>query len=192
MYIHDWRSVCIYIMTRRTKNIGVPNCHSNRKSAILIQLSHCTPFSSISMPRTLTNSSYKLNPTDFQFNYYHPQTLNMRTYQQLLPTSNMVGVMVWSIFMLRHKASSPHIFNIQFSMYTKFITHVNDVALNTFMHQYWVISVRTCPLVSSSSGGSVCVSVLQLSPNALLPHQRVGKPPLSLPFCPGKEMTLNR
>ena len=51
--------------------------------------------------------------------------------------SNMVGVMVQSILMLRHKASSPY----NFPMYTKFITHIYNVALNTCMHQYCVISI---------------------------------------------------
>ena len=45
-----------------------------------------------------------------------------------------------SIFMLRHKASTPYNFNIQFPMYTKFITHVYDVAPPS-MHQYCVISI---------------------------------------------------
>ena len=53
----------------------------------------------------------------------------------------MVGVMARSIFMLRHKASSPYDFNIQFPMYTKFITHVYDVTLNTPMRQYCVTSM---------------------------------------------------
>ena len=92
------------------------------------------------MPCTLMNSSYRLNTTDFQFTQYHPQTLNMKSYQKLSPTSNMVGVMVRSIFMHLHKAASPYNFNIQFPMYTKFITHVYVVALNTSMHQYCVIS----------------------------------------------------
>ena len=99
------------------------------------------PFWAISLPRTLTNSSYRLNTTDFQFNQCHLQTLNMKSYQKVSPTSNMVSVMMRSIFMLRHKASRPYNFNIQFPMYTKFITHVNDVALNTSMHQYCVISI---------------------------------------------------
>ena len=43
MHIHVSHSVCICIMTRCTKNIGISNCRSNRKSAILIQISHFTP-----------------------------------------------------------------------------------------------------------------------------------------------------
>ena len=93
------------------------------------------------MPRTLTNSPCKLNTTDFQFTQYHHQTLSMKIYQKLLPTSNMVGVMVRSIFMLRHKASSPYNFNRQIPMYTQFITQVYNVSLNTSMHQYCVISI---------------------------------------------------
>ena len=90
-----------------------------------------------------TNSSYRLNTTVFQFIQYHPQTLKMKSYQKVSPMSEMVGVMVPSIFMLRHKASSPYNFNIQFpcTMYTKFITHVYDVNLNTSMHQCCVISI---------------------------------------------------
>ena len=70
------------------------------------------PFWSISMPCTLTNSSYRLNITTLQFTQYHPQTLNMKSYQKLSPTWNMGG----------HGAV--HNFNIQFHMYSKFITHV--------------------------------------------------------------------
>ena len=136
MHIHEQHSVCICIMTRLTKNIGVPNCHSNRQSSILI--SH--PFWSISMPRTLTDSFYRLNTTDFQFTQYHPHTLKMKSYQKLLQTSNMLGVMVRSIYMLHRKASSPYNFNIQFPMYTKFIIHVYNVVLNASMHQYCVIA----------------------------------------------------
>ena len=46
----DWslRNVCIKYGTNGdigycTKKLGIPNCHSNRKSAILIQSSHFTP-----------------------------------------------------------------------------------------------------------------------------------------------------
>ena len=99
------------------------------------------PSWSISMPRTFTNSPYRLNTSDFQFTQYHPQTLNMKTYQKLSPVSNMVGVMVPLIFMLHDQASSPYNFSIQFPMYTKFTIHVYDVALNTCMHQYCVISI---------------------------------------------------
>ena len=84
------------------------------------------------------NSSYRLNTTAFQFT---PQTLNMKSYEKHSPASKMVGVMVWSIFMLRHKASSPYKFDVQFPMYTKFITHVYDVTLNTSIHQYCVIYI---------------------------------------------------
>ena len=93
------------------------------------------------MPRTLTNSSYRLNTTDFQFTQYYPQTLKMKIYENLSSTLNMVRVMVWFIFMLRHKASTPYNFNIEFPMYAKFITYVYNVALNTSMHQYCVISI---------------------------------------------------
>ena len=113
MHIHEQHSVCICIMTRWTKIIGIPNCHSNRKS-FWFKFPIQPPFWSISMPHTLTNSSYQLNTTHFQFTQYHPKTFKMKSYQNLLPTSNMVGVMVCSIFMLRHKASSPYNFNIQF------------------------------------------------------------------------------
>ena len=100
--------------------------------------SHFTPILIHFHASYFNNSSYRLNTTAFQFT---PQTLNMKSYQKLSPTSNMVGVMVQSIFMLSHKASSPFNFNIQFPMYTKFITHVYDVALNTSMHQYCVIYI---------------------------------------------------
>ena len=132
MHIYEWHSVCICIMTRCTKNIGVPNRHSNRKSAILIHF-HASYFNKL------------LLQFEHQFTQYHTQTLYMKSYQKLSPTSNMVGVMVPSIFMLCHEASSFYNFNIQFPMYTKFITHVYDVALNTSMHQYCVISIAPPP-----------------------------------------------
>ena len=127
MHIHEWLFVCI--MTRRTKNFG------GTKLSLQQEVSHfpiSSPFWSISMPRTLINSSYRLNTTDFQFTQYHLQPWAWK----LSPMSNMVGVMVRSIFMLSHKASSPCNFNIQFPMYTKFITQVYDVILITSMHQY--------------------------------------------------------
>ena len=92
------------------------------------------------MPRTLTNSSYRLNTTHFQFTQYHPQTLNMKSYQMFSPASNMVVVMVRSFFMLRYKASISYNFNIQFPMYNKFIIQVYDVAQNTSVNQCCVVS----------------------------------------------------
>ena len=48
---------------------------------------------------------------------------------------------MWSISMLRHEAPSPHHLNIQFPIYTKLLTHVEGVTLNTSMHQYCVIPI---------------------------------------------------
>ena len=142
MHIHEWHSVCICIMTRCTKNIGVPNCHSNRKSAIFIQSSHFTPIF-----------------IHFHASYFNKLLLQIE--QHRLPiysvsSTNLEDKNVSKAFiykhggchgaihlMLRHKASSPYNVNIQFPMYTKFITHVYDVALNTSMHQYNVISIGT-------------------------------------------------
>ena len=62
-------------------------------------------------------------------------------YQKLSPTSIMVHVIVCSIFMLHHTASSPYNFNIQFPMYTLFIIHVHDFTLNTSTHPYYAISI---------------------------------------------------
>ena len=45
---------------------------------------------------------------------YNPQNLKMKTYKNLSPTSDMVGVMVPSIFMLRQKALTPYKFNYSF------------------------------------------------------------------------------
>ena len=132
MHIHEWHSLCICIMTHR-KHWGYQTLTPTGSPPFWYKVTICPPFWSISMPRTLTNSSYRLNTTDFQFTQYHPQKLS--------PTSNMVGVMVWSILILRHKASSPCNCNIQFPIYTKFITHVDNVTLNTSMSQYCVISI---------------------------------------------------
>ena len=93
------------------------------------------------MPRTLINSSYRFNTTDFTLSQCHPQTLNMKSCQNLSPPSNLLGVAVWSISILRHKTSIPYNSNIQSPIYTKFLRHVEGVTLNTSMHQYCVISI---------------------------------------------------
>ena len=93
------------------------------------------------MPRTLMNSSYRFNTTDFTFSQYHPQTLKMRSYQKLLLPLYLLAVLLRSISMICHKATGTYNFNIQFTIYTKLITHVEGVALNTSMHQYCVISI---------------------------------------------------
>ena len=66
------------------------------------------------MPNSLTNSSYRFNTTDFTFTQYHSQTLKVKSKQRLLPMSYLVGVVVQSTVMLRHKAGSPYNFSIQF------------------------------------------------------------------------------
>ena len=134
MHIHERHSVCICIMTRRTKDIGVPNCHSNRKLAILIQSSHFTPFWSISMPRTLTNSSYRLNTTDFQFTQYHPQTLNMKSDQKLSPTLDMVGVMVRSIFFTCFVTVQPRTHTPKYSHSHSATCWTQEMTFNSFLH----------------------------------------------------------
>ena len=96
-----------------------------------------SPLWSIFMPRTLTNSSYRLKTTDHRLTQYQPQTLKMKSYQNLSCLCQTWWV--WSMFMLRHKAS-PHNFKIQFPMYSKLITNACNVTLNTSMHQYFVIS----------------------------------------------------
>ena len=59
-------------------------------------------------------SSYRYNTTVFTFSQYHPQTLYMESYQKLLPMLYLVGMVVQSIYILQHKASTPYNFNIQF------------------------------------------------------------------------------
>ena len=85
-----------------------------------------------STPRILTNSCYRFNNTDVTFSQDHPQTLKMKSYQKLSPTSYLVGMVLGSILMLCHRVliTSP-----------KLLTHVEGVALNTSVHQYCVISI---------------------------------------------------
>ena len=128
-------------MTRRAKGLRNQTVTPTGSLPFWLKDPNSPPLWSMSMPRTLTNSSHRFSTTVFTFAQYHPQTLNMKSYQKLSPTSKMVGVMVRSIFMLCHKASRPCTVNIQFPMCTKFIAHVNHVALNTSMHQYCVISI---------------------------------------------------
>ena len=107
--------------------------HQGTKLSLQQEVAHFDKLPRLVLKQTL--------PTDFQFTQYHPQTLKMKSYQKLSPTSNMLGVMERSIFMLCHKALSPYNVTTQFLIYTKFITHVYDVALNTSMHQCCVISI---------------------------------------------------
>ena len=64
-------------------------------------------FWTISMHRALTNSSYRFNTTDFTFSQYHPQTLKMKSYQKLSPTSYLVGVVHFDASPWSSKSSSP-------------------------------------------------------------------------------------
>ena len=119
------------------KNTGVPNCHSNRKSAILIQSSHFIP-TLIHFPcLVLTNSSYRLNTIHFQFTQYHPQTFNMKSCQKLSPTWDMVGVTVPSIFMHCHEGLTPYNFQIQFPMFVVFHILHFSVLLRIFFSEWW-------------------------------------------------------
>ena len=56
------------------------------------------------------------------------------SYQKLSPTFHLVGVVVQFILKLGHKASSSYDVNIQFCIYTKFLTHVEGVSLNRCIH----------------------------------------------------------
>ena len=85
------------------------------------------PIGAISLLHTLTNSSYRFNTTDSTFSQYHPQTLKMKSYQNLLLPLYLVGVEVQSISNLRHKARSPYNSKIHFPIYTKLVTHVEGL-----------------------------------------------------------------
>ena len=89
MHIHLQNSVHICIMTG----------HRNKPQIILnfpTILIHSTP-------RILTNSSYRFNNTDVTFSQDHLQTLKMKSYQKLSPTSYLVGMVLGSILMLCHR-----------------------------------------------------------------------------------------
>ena len=122
---------------QRTKNIRVPNSHPNRKSAILTQSSHFTPI------LLHLHASY-FNKLLLQIEHHrfpiHSVSSSDLQDEKLSKAFAYVkyGECQGAIFMLRHKASSPYNFNMQFPMYIKFITHVYDVALYTSMHQYCV------------------------------------------------------
>ena len=92
------------------------------------------------MPSTSTNS-YSFNTRDFIITQSHCQTWKMKSIQKVSPPSYLVSVVVWSTLMLRHEAGSPYNFNTQFPICKKLPTHVEDVTLNTSIHQYCVISI---------------------------------------------------
>ena len=123
------------------KTSKVPNCHSNRKSAIFIQSYHFTPifihfYASYFNELLLQIEHHRLPNHSVSSSNLEDEKLS-----NFSLTSNMVGVVVRYILMLRNKASSPYNFNIHFPLYTKYITYGEDVALNTSMHQYCVLSV---------------------------------------------------
>ena len=122
MHIHLGNSVCICIVSRRTKKVLDPNRQSNRKSAILTHF-------------------YAWYCDDLTVSQSHPQTLKMKSYQKLSPPSHLLAVLLRSILMLRHDAGSPSNLNIQFHIYSKVLAHVEGVALNTSLHQYCVFSI---------------------------------------------------
>ena len=66
------------------------------------------------------------------------KTLSPTGSQPFWFSSYLLGVVVRSILILRHKPSTPYNFNIQFPIYIKFLTHVEGVAPITPMHQYQV------------------------------------------------------
>ena len=120
--------------------------HQGTKLSLQQEVSHFVSkfpfhplFWSIWKPHTLMNSSYRLNTTNFQFTQYHPQTFNMKLSKAFayIKHGGCHGVCVH----FHHKVSTPYNFNIQFPMYSKFITHVYDVTMNTSMHQYCVIFI---------------------------------------------------
>ena len=94
-YQPTWRS--------QLPNSGV---HTTTKPTDLVHRS--TPFGTIALHHTLTNSSYRFNTTDFTFSQYHPETLRMKSYQNLLPPLYLVAMLVQSISMLCHEAGSPY------------------------------------------------------------------------------------
>ena len=81
------------------------------------------PIITIYGPCTLTNFFYRFNHKDFTVSQYHPQTLKMKMYQNLLPPLSLMGVTVRLITMCLHKAGSPYNSNIHVPIHTKFVTH---------------------------------------------------------------------
>ena len=57
-------------------------------------------FLNIFMSRILTTSFYRFNTTVFTFSQYHPQTLKMKCYQKLSPTSYLLAVVMPSMSIL--------------------------------------------------------------------------------------------
>ena len=91
----------------------------------------------LSIPRTLTNSSYRSPQTSHSVSILD-QT---KMYIKNLPRLYILGMAVHYILIRCHKASSPYNLNIQFPISTKLLTHVEGVTLNKSMHQYCVITI---------------------------------------------------
>ena len=73
----------------------------------------------------------------------------MTRWENLYFTSYLLALAVPAIKVLRHEASSPHNFFIQFPILAKSLMIVEGVALNLCVHQYCVISVAP-PLATGS------------------------------------------
>ena len=93
----------------------------------------CHFYTFLSLVLLLQISHHRLHIQSVSFS-----EMEMKCYQELLPTSHMVGVVVRSISILCHKTGSPYNFNMQFSICTTFLTHVEGVILNKSVHQYCV------------------------------------------------------
>ena len=116
-----------------------PVVHTRTKPTGLVY--SFTPIGTIALHRTLTHSSYRFNTTDLTFSQYHPQTLKMKSYQNLLPPLYLVSMAVGSILMLHHKAGSPYNSDIHFPIYTKLVSftktlHIKTVC-NIYSTTYW-------------------------------------------------------
>ena len=84
------------------------------------------------MTHALTNSSYILNTTDLHSVLSSDENEKLSKAFAYVKHGGCHGAIH---FTPRHKETSPYNFNMQFPIYTKFITHLYHVALKTSMHQ---------------------------------------------------------
>ena len=127
MHTHKFKKFGTMSHDQMHKNIGGQNPPSGSWPFWFL-----LPFLAISMPGTLTNSSYRFYTTHFTFSQYHPQALKITSYQELSPPSDLVDVVARSTLTLCHKAGSPYNFSRK-------ISHLHQIAqLEQRMFRTWI------------------------------------------------------
>ena len=140
MHIHDWHLVCICIITRRAINIGLPNSHSNRKSAILIQSSPFTPILINFHASYFNELLLQIEHHRLPIHSVSSSDLEHQKYQKLSPMSNMV--VSWcdpfSCFAIKHEVLLTSTYNFPCTPNSSYIYMMSPcipLCINTV--SYW-------------------------------------------------------